>query len=138
LNIERTPPSGDIVAQYTVSPPDPAFEQGQSNNFSADITAAIGADRASLFLPQAWQQFISDLAPTVPETMTIRQTVVDGQPDLICEVTQGGNVSSSPVRYAQYPAFPVLKLFVGGWQALAQSEGIDLPPSFSGQSSSTP
>jgi hypothetical protein len=138
LFFNRTQPSGDIVAQYTVSPPDPAFEQAQCDNFSTDITASIGADRASLFLPQAWQQFISDLAPSAPETMTIRQTVVDGQPDLIWEVTQGANVTTDPVRYAHLPNFPLLKLFPGGWQALAQSEGFDLPPIFSAQNSSTP
>ena len=40
-----TPPSGDIVAQYTITPPDPAFAAGQSNAFVADVTKAIGPER---------------------------------------------------------------------------------------------
>lgn len=130
LNVQSTPPSGNIVAQYTIAPPDPAFAAGQSNAFAADITAAIGPERASYFLPDAWRELMSDLAPSETKTMTIRQTDVDGQPDLVCEVTQGASVSTMPVRYARYPNFPVMKLFPGGWQAMAQTVGFELPPNF--------
>lgn len=130
LNVTSTPPSGDIVAQYTIVPPDPAFASGQSNAFAADITAAIGPERASFFLPDAWRELVSDLAPSEAETMVIRQTNVDGQPDLVEEETHGTNVSTMPVRYAHYPAFPVLKLFPGGWQAMSKALGFELPPSF--------
>lgn len=114
LNVRSTPPGGDIVAQYTITPPDPAFVAGQSNAFAADITAAMGAERASYFLHDAWRELMSGAAPSEAKTMTIRQTNVDGQPDLVCEVTQGANISTMPVRYACYPYFPVLKLFPGG------------------------
>jgi hypothetical protein len=130
LNVQSTPPSGDIVAQYTLAPPDPAFAAGQSNAFAADITAAIGDERASYFLPDAWRELVSGLAPSQAKTMTIRQINVNGQPDLVCEVTEGANVSTMPVRYAHYPNFPVMKLFPGGWQALAHAVGFELPPGF--------
>jgi hypothetical protein len=130
FNVKSSPPSGDIVAQYTIGPPDPAFAAGQSNAFAADINTAIGAERASYFLPDAWREFMSDLAPSEAKTMSIRQTDVDGQPDLVSEVTQGTNVWTEPIRYATYPNFPVLKLFPGGWQAMAQSVGFKLPPGF--------
>jgi len=130
LNVTTTPPDGDIVAQYTIVPPDPEFVAGQSNAFVADITGAIGTERAGMFLPDAWRELVSDLAPSEAETMIIRQTNVNGQPDLVCEVTQGAHLSTMPVRYAHYPAFPVLKLYPGGWQAMAQTLGFELPPSF--------
>ena len=130
LNVKSASPGGDIVAQLTVTPPDPSFEEAQSNAFSATINTAIGAERARLFLPDAWREFLSDLAPRETETMTIRQAEIDGKSDLVCEVMQGSNVSSTPVRYAMYPAFPVLKLFPGGWQSMAKAMNFDLPPSF--------
>lgn len=130
LNVTSTPPSRDIVAQYTIAPPDPAFAAGQSNAFAANVTEAMGPERASFFLPSAWRELVSDLAPSEAKTMTLRQTNVDGQPDLVCEVMQGANVSTMPVRYARYPNFPVMKLFPGGWQAMAQAVGFELPPGF--------
>ena len=130
LNVKSSSPSGDIVAQLTITPPDPAFEEAQSNAFSAAIITAIGAERASLFFPDAWREFLSDLAPSETETMTIRQTEIDGKPDLLCEVMQGSKVSTDPIRYGRYPAFPVFKLFPGGWQAMAQAMNFTLPPSF--------
>lgn len=130
LNVTSTSPGGDIVAQLTISPPDPSFEAGQSNAFSEAISLAIGPERAKLFLPDAWREFSSSFAPREPETMTIRQTEINGQPDLVCEEMRGSNVSTMPVRYARYPAFPVLKLYPGGWQELAQAFNFSLPPSF--------
>jgi hypothetical protein len=55
---------------------------------------------------------------------------VDGQPDLVCEIREGNQVSSDPVRYANYPNFPILELFPGGWQAMAKAMNFDLPPPF--------
>lgn len=130
LNVTSTSPGGDIVAQLTITPPDSAFEAGQSNAFVTAINTAIGPERANLFVHDAWRELLSDLAPSENETMTIRQTDVDGQPDLVCEIMQGSNVSTTPVRYAMYPAFPVLKLFPGGWQAMAQAMNFNLPQRF--------
>ena len=130
LNATSTSPGGDVVAQYTITPPDPAFTAGQSNAFGADITEAIGPERAGFFLPDAWRELVSNLAPAEAQTMTLRRTTVDGQPDLVCEVTQGAEVSTMPVRYACYPNFPVMKLFPGGWQTMAQTLGFELPPGF--------
>ena len=88
------------------------------------------SERADVFVRDAWRELVSDLAPSETQTMTIRQTDVDGQPDLVCEVKQGADVSTMPVRYATYPNFPVMKLFPGGWQAMAKTVGFELPPSF--------
>ena len=132
LNVKNTTPGGDsnIAAQLTLTPPDPEFQAGKSNAFTAGITAAIGPERAGLFLADAWREFSSDLSPQQTEVMTLRWVQTDGQPDLICEETRGQNVSTMPVRYAHYPAFPLLKLFPGGWQAVAQSMNFELPPNF--------
>jgi hypothetical protein len=130
LNVKSASPGGDIVAQLTIPPPDPEFEEAQSNAFSAAINLAIGSERAKLFLADAWLEFLSDVAPSETEMMTIRQTEVDGQPDLVCEIMKGSSVSTSPVRRGMYPDFPVFKLFPGGWQTMAQAMNFNLPPRF--------
>lgn len=133
LNVKNTTPIGDsaIAAQLTLVPPDPEFQAAQSNTFTAGVTAAIGSERAELFLKDAWREYVNDLSPQQTEVMTLRWVQTDGQPDLVCEVASGQNVSTSPVRYGLYPAFPLLKLFPhGGWQEMAQSMNFQLPPSF--------
>lgn len=133
LNVKNTTPAGDsaIAAQLTLTPPDPEFQAAQSNAFTAGITAAIGPERADLFLQDAWREFLNDLSPQQAETMTLRWVQNDGQSDLNCEISSGQNVSTSPVRYGNYPAFPILKLFPhGGWQEMAQSMNFQLPATF--------
>lgn len=130
LAVERTEPNGDILAQYTVRPPDPAFEQNLSNNFTADLAVAVGQERAELLLPQAWREFRSELGPTEVETLTVRRSVVDGDADLVYEMKRGAQTWTDPVRYAHYPSSWFLALFPGGWKTLAQREGFELPPSF--------
>ena len=132
LRIERTEPKGDIVAQYTVPAPDPVFDQSISNHFAAEVAAVVGPERADMLLPDAWRELRSGLAPAKPETMTIRRAMVDGEPDLICEMKRGDILSdsTSPVRYAHYPSAWFLTLFPGGWKALAEREGFELPQRF--------
>jgi hypothetical protein len=137
LNVKNTTPAGDsaIAAQLTLVPPDPEYQAGESNAFSAGITAAIGPERAALFLKDAWREFLNDFSTLQTQVMTLRWVQQDGQPDLICEESSGGKiVSTMPVRYAHYPAFPLLKLFPhGGWQEMAQSMNFQLPPGFNPQ-----
>ena len=99
---------------------------------AADVAAAVGQERADMLLPDAWRELRSGLAPAKPETMTIRRAMVDGEPDLICEMKRGDILSdsTSPVRYAHYPSAWFLTLFPGGWKALAEREGFELPQSF--------
>jgi len=132
MQIERTEPRGDIVAQYTISAPDPVSNQNLSNYFAVEIAGAVGAERASLLLPGAWPEIRGELEANYDqaETMTIRQTMVNGEPDLVCEMQRGNNVSTSPVRYAHYPSSWFLATFPGGWQDLARREGFELPPRF--------
>jgi hypothetical protein len=134
-SVQRTQPTGDIVAQYTFPAMDSALGQTLSNNFAAQLTAAIGPERAGFLLPQAWNiELRHELSISQgAETMTIRQTVVDGEPDLICEMKYDNKVETSPVRHARYPYGPVLTYFPGGWQTIAQREGFDLPRRFHDQ-----
>ena len=55
--VERTEPSGDIVAQYTIAPPDRAHELSISNAFAGDITSVLGPERATLFVAKGWREF---------------------------------------------------------------------------------
>lgn len=135
LNVKNTTPAGnsEIAAQLTLEPPDPDFQTAQSNAFAAGITAAIGPERAGMFLRDAWRNFLSSLSvQQQPDVLTLRWVQNNGQPDLICdEASNGQNILTMPVRYAHYPAFPLLKLFPhGGWQEMAQSMNFQLPPGF--------
>ena len=133
-SLQRTAPHDDIVAQYTVTPPDAASEQSLSNNFAAALAAAVGPERADLMQHEAWSNFRNDLGPTETETLTVRQTVVNGEPDLTYQIQRGpdgsGGGSSGPVRYANYPTSWFLSAFPGGWDTLAQREGFQLPAAF--------
>jgi hypothetical protein len=135
LTVARTAPSGDIVAQYTAQPPDPVLLQNVSNNFAAGLVDAIGPERAALLLPGvpgAWSELKSELWTDETQTLTIRQIVTDGEPDLVWEMTKNGTVLTNSVRYGGIPgvSFPFFTLFPGGWQTLAQEEGFQLPPRF--------
>lgn len=130
LRVERAEPAGDVVAQYAVPAPDPAFLRSQSNLFVTEITGLLGPERAGLLLPDAWREFKSGLAPAKAETMTIRRAVVDGAPDLIWEMQYGDQVATAPVRYAHYPSGWFLMVFPGGWQTVADREGFELPEKF--------
>jgi len=131
LNVTSAPPSGEIVAQYGIVLPDPAMVATLNDAFTSDVTAAIGSERADLFLKDGWLELRASLAPVETETMEIRQITVNGQPDLVCEETDGVRTSTMPVRYAHYPRFPVLKMFPGtGWEGLAKEWNFNLPASF--------
>ncbi|MDB6110023.1 MAG: hypothetical protein JWR69_1773 [Pedosphaera sp.] len=132
LQVRRTEPSGNILAQYTIPAPDPTFQQSVSNRFVAEITSNLGAERADLFLDQAWRELLRELAPSAngDVTMTIRRTLTDGEPKLICETREGDSVYSMDVQYAHYPSSWFLTLFPGGWETLAKREGFELPTSF--------
>jgi hypothetical protein len=133
-SLKRTEPHGDIVAQYTLTPPDAAAEQSLSNNFTAALVSAVGQERADLMQREAWSNFRRDLGPTESETLTIRQTTVNGEPDLTWQIQRGpdgsGGGASQPVRYAMYPSSWFLTCFPGGWDTLAQREGLQLPAAF--------
>jgi hypothetical protein len=130
LKVVRTEPKGDVVAQYSVPVPDPVFNQSVSNQFAAEIAGVVGQERVEMLLPDAWHQVRSSLGVPKPETMTIRRSMVDGEPDLICEMKRGDEISTSPVRFARYPLSWLTTLFPGGWEELAQREGFDLPERF--------
>ena len=130
--LQRTEPVGDIVAQYTIPAADPSFEQAISNRYSAEITGILGAERADVFLHQGWNELRGQLALTAAEpiTMKIRRSVNGGEPKFSYQLTQGGSSKMEYVRYANYPSLWFLALFPGGWEAIAQREGFELPKNF--------
>lgn len=130
LRVTVSQPGGDIVAQYTVQPPDPRSEMSVSNNVLSGLIGALGSERTSLILPGIWREFRSHLGPPEAETVTVRRSMLDGQPDLVWEASRGNNVvSTAPVRYAHYPQW-FLEVFPGGWQTLADRAGFELPSQF--------
>jgi hypothetical protein len=128
--IERTEPHGDIVAQYALRAPDADAEQSLSNRLAAGIVGAVGAERAELLLPAAWRDFRNALGSTEAETLIVRRTDENGEPDLVWETNRGNNTTKGPVRYAYYPSSWFLTAFPGGWKTLAEREGFELPAKF--------
>ena len=130
--LQRTQPAGDVVAQYTIPAADPSFEQAISNRFSAEIAGILGAERADVFLHQGWNELRGQLALTAAEpiTMKIRRSVADGEPKFTYQLIQGGSSKIEDVRYAHYPSLWFIALFPGGWEAIAQREGFELPKNF--------
>ena len=127
LTVQRAEPRGDVVAQYTAPAVDPSSEQTLSNRLAAEITSVGGPERADFLVPKAWLELSFDLAPPVAVTLIIRKTLVDGEPDLFCEIMDGGG-AIVPVRYGRYPTGWFLALFPEGWKALSEQEGFELPP----------
>ncbi|MEI7935122.1 MAG: hypothetical protein WCK27_00400 [Verrucomicrobiota bacterium] len=123
LAVQRAEPRGDVVAHYTMPAVDPSSEQTLSNRFAAEIISVLSPERSDFLLPDAWWELKADVAPPVANTMTIRKTLANGQPDLICEMSDGFVAS---VRYGRYPSGWFLTLFPD-WKALAEQEGFELP-----------
>ena len=58
--------------------------------------------------------------------MSVRKAFVDGEPDLVCDMSSGTAIV--PVRSGRYPSNWFLTLFPEGWKTLAEQEGFELPP----------
>jgi len=129
--VQRIEPVGDVVAHYTIQE-DAMMEQSISNNFSADITATLGSERAGVSLGPGWRDVRDHLGSPgqEPTTITIRRVEADGDSKLVCQLDRGDTVSRMDVHYGHYPAGWFLTLFPGGWQAIAQREGFELPKNF--------
>jgi hypothetical protein len=130
LQFQRGDPSGDILAQYTVTQPGADAELSVSNTFVTGLAAAIGPERADLLLPWGWNEFKSQLGTSQAGTLTLRRTVIDGQPDVEWEMKMADQTYSEPVRYAHYPSGWFLTYFPGGWETLAKRESFSLPARF--------
>ncbi len=133
-SLQRTAPHDDVLAEYTLTPPDAASVQSLSNNLTAALVGTLGQERADLVQHEAWSNFRNALGPDQIETLTIRETTVNGQPDLAWQIERGPDgskgSSSGPVRYANYPSSWFLSAFPGGWDTLAQRENFQLPATF--------
>ena len=96
------------------------------------ISTILGVERADVFLNQGWNELKNELAlaEAEPVTMTIRRSTAEGELKFTCEIREGNSSRTSDVRYANYPSRWFLALFPGGWEAIAQREGFELPRNF--------
>jgi hypothetical protein len=130
--LHRSEPSGEIVASYTIPPVDPMLEQSLSNRFSARIASIVGPDRADFFADRCWRNIRKGIGPEGPHaaSFTIRRSITEGEPRFTYEIMDVEARSAGEVRFAYYPSEWFCFLFQGGWQAIAQSEGFELPTNF--------
>jgi hypothetical protein len=133
-HVQRSEPSGDIVAKYAL-PADPAFTLSLSNQFTSGILAALGEERGDMLLSyaQSWMTELG-LAGDGASTLTVVRYQLGGEPHLNFQLQYSGNSMSTDVSPHQpFPA-AFLPLFPNGWADFAQREGFELPKSFSEKS----
>jgi hypothetical protein len=145
-HLQRTEPSGDILAQYTL-PVDTELSQTQYATFTNSIFSTLGEQRGQWLLNQS-QQWLqdngmspgfdlsnipADYSPQIADAQTPKPTVMtlkaDGE-EIDLNLQLGGGSMSCTISPWQPvpPAFSML--FPGGWQQIAQLEGFQLPKSF--------
>jgi hypothetical protein len=147
-HLQRTEPSGDILAQYTL-PVDTELSQAQYATFTNSISSTLGGQRGQWLLNQSQQWLqdngmspgfdlsslpvdyspninIADVQSTKPTVMTLK---ADGQEVELNLQLAGASMSCTISPWQPVPpAFSML--FPGGWQQIAQLDGFQLPKSF--------
>ncbi|HEY4416266.1 MAG TPA: hypothetical protein VGO57_11280 [Verrucomicrobiae bacterium] len=151
-HVQRTEPSGDMLAQYTL-PADPEFAANQMTTFTNAIVGALGSQRAQ-WLQDHSSQWMQDsglsegvdfskipeaylsMAAAIPEhqnqptSLTLNRRQAGNDWYINVTLKQAGNNMSYDVLPQQpFPA-AFSPLFPGGWQELAQREGFELPKEF--------
>jgi len=150
-HVQRTEPSGDIVAQYSL----PAYTdlaQSQLAIFTNGIVSALGAQRAQWLQDHSdrWMEdtglragpdfskvppeLLANLPPDAvqPKPTTLKLIRYQSGDDwyINCQLEQaGGNMTCGISPWQPFPeAFK--SLFPGGWKELAEREGFELPKNF--------
>jgi hypothetical protein len=140
-HVQRTGPSGDILAQYTL-PADTEFSQSQLAIFTNGIFGVLGDQRGQLLKDHSvqWMQDIGlltgqDFSKAPPEYMattslTLKRYQVGDDWQINCTFEHmGGRTTLEISRLQLFPE--VFKpLFPGGWKELAEREGFELPKEF--------
>lgn len=130
--VQSSAPSGDIVANYTLPPMRPDAELTLSNRFFAGFAASVGQDRAHYFADSCWLRLRRALVlpGSDPIELIVHRTAATKEPQFTYEIEQGNSVTTGKVHYATYPSMWFDFLIQGGWQAIAQREGFELPTNF--------
>jgi hypothetical protein len=145
-HLQRTEPSGDILAQYTL-PVDADFSQNQYATFTNAVFSTLGEQRGEWLMKQADQWLYNngmgpgpdlsslptDFMPQLAEAEAPKPTVMTLKADgdaIDLNVQEGGGTSSSTISPWQNVPPPFNTLFPGGWKQIAQEEGFQLPASF--------
>jgi hypothetical protein len=132
-HIQRTEPSGDMVAKYTL-PADAEFTQSLSNTVVNGMLDTLGQERGELIEGYSadWMQNLGLLQygfPDSPTTLIVKRYQAGDETHLGLELRHGGNTMSTdvspwqPMPEAFQPLFP-------GWPDLAKREGFELPKEF--------
>ena len=115
LHVQRAEPEGNVLAKYSLSL-DPEFSRNLSNNFSAGVIAALGAERGEMLLGYArsWTADLGMFGGTSVMTLE-RPGTEDERIRLELKMPDGGTMSTdfrpinpSPRRSARF--FPAV-----GW-----------------------
>ena len=150
-HVQRTEPSGNVVAEYTL-PVDSEFAQTQLTTFTNGVFSALGSERAAQLVDHSVQWVVDtgmspsmDLSKVPPQYLAmLKPEDFQGKPTVLTleryqsgdewhlnyTVKQtGGSMTTSVGPWQPFPeAFRVL--FPGGWQELAEREHFELPKEF--------
>lgn len=133
-NVQREGPSEDMLVRYTI-PADPAFEQTLTNKLFLTINAAVGDERGELMRKFFEHWRISEDGAIGERTNILSIHRISGQPGLgyragwKWEHSEAINTYPEPIKPKNFP-YAFLFPFPGGWQEVAQREGLDLPEEF--------
>jgi hypothetical protein len=133
-HIQRTEPSGDVVAKYTL-PADPEFTQSLSNTVVSGMFDTLGQERGELMESYSadWMQNLGLLQygfPDSPTTLIVKRYQAGDETHLGLELRHGGNMMSTDVSPWQPVPEAFQPIFPGGWPDLAKREGFALPKEF--------
>jgi len=150
-HVQRTEPSGDILAQYSL-PADTELSQSQQAVFTNGIFNVLGDQRGQWLQDHSlrWMQDVglvtgldySKVAPEFfpgmsaadhqaqPTTLTLKSYQAGDEWGINCILEQmGGSMTCGVSPWQPFPeAFQ--SLFPGGWKELAEREGFKLPKEF--------
>ncbi len=151
--VQRTEPSGDVLAQYTL-PSDPDLARQQLSAFTNGIVDALGTQRAKWLqehslqwmmdfglltgpeasdVPAAYQSAFADMISQhqhQPTVLTLKRYQAGSDDRISFSLQQAGNTMSTDVNPWQPFPQAFRGIFPGGWADLAQREDFELPKSF--------
>ena len=153
-HIQRTEPSGDVLAEYTL-PANVELSQSQLAVFTNGVLTALGSERGQwlqdhssrwmedtgLHTGYDFSKVPAELLPLLsvdehqnqPTTLTLKRYQAGKDWHLNFTLQQAGNNMTTSVNPWQPFPEAFQSIFPGGWRELAEREGFELPKEFKKQ-----
>lgn len=133
-NVQREAESGDMLARYTI-PADSAFAQMQTNKLFSNISAVLGEERGELMRKFFQHNRIYSDGGIGDGTNILSIHRISASPGFGYRAgrkwdrSETINTYPEPIKPNRFPA-AFRFIFPGGWEELAQREGLELSKDF--------